>query len=338
MVLSVLGFAACTAAIIIAGTFLSRYADVLAEKTGIGKGWIGMTAVGIATSLPELSAGISSVTYAGSVNLALGDALGSCVFNLAIVALIDFLSKDEPRFFKIGPGNLIAAGFGVAIIGTALLGLLMEPYIPFTFLHVSFFSVAIVILYLLASRLIFIFEKKEISKFIRNETESLKYGEITLGKTALVLLLSVAAVAVAGTLLPRFGVKIAEETGYGRGFIGSVFMAFATSLPEVVVSITAVRMGSLEIAHGNLLGSNLFNCVILAIDDVVYTKGTIFAEAAPGQAVTATVAIVMTGVLLIGHLYAPRRKAFMRLGWDSLALIGLYLFNTVSSYYLSGGS
>jgi len=82
------GFIICTAAIVYSGIKLSKYGDVIAEKTGLGRAWIGLVLMASVTSLPELVTGISSVTFAGVPDIAVGDVLGSCVFNMLIIALL----------------------------------------------------------------------------------------------------------------------------------------------------------------------------------------------------------------------------------------------------------
>jgi len=79
-------FAACTAIILYSGTRLSLYGDVIAEKSGLGRTWIGVILMASVTSLPELVTGISSVAIYNLPNIAAGDVLGSCMFNLLILA------------------------------------------------------------------------------------------------------------------------------------------------------------------------------------------------------------------------------------------------------------
>jgi len=75
----------CPAVIGYAGYFLSRYGDIIAEKTGMSASWVGLILLSTTTSLPELATGKSSVTFANAPNIAVGDVLGSTVFNLAIL-------------------------------------------------------------------------------------------------------------------------------------------------------------------------------------------------------------------------------------------------------------
>lgn len=96
-----LKFALCAALIGYAGPILVRYADIIARLTGVSRSWIGLALLATATSLPELFTGISAVTIAQAPNIAVGDALGSCVFNLMMLVLLDELSRDEPASRRI---------------------------------------------------------------------------------------------------------------------------------------------------------------------------------------------------------------------------------------------
>ena len=78
------------------------------------------------------------------------------------------------------------------------------------------------------------------------------------------------AVVAAALWLPQLGSELARQTGLGEAFVGSLFIAITTSLPEIVVSLAAVRIGALDLGIGNVLGSNLFNLLILGLDDVFY--------------------------------------------------------------------
>src|SRR3989339_2042120 len=116
MVLIVFEFILCSAVIVYCGSNLSRYGDVIAEKTGLGRAWIGLVLMASVTSLPELITGISSVAYANVPNIALGDIMGSCVFNLSIIALMDILHGKKPIFSESERGHILSAGFGIILI------------------------------------------------------------------------------------------------------------------------------------------------------------------------------------------------------------------------------
>jgi len=333
----VLTFAVCTLVIVVSATGLSRYAGKLAEMTGIGKVWVGMTAVAISTSLPELSSGLSAVLYADSPNIAIGDVLGSCVFNLGIIALIDIMTPGEPMRIKLGPGHLISAGFGVVLLSIVITGLVLPPIPWFTMMDMSMISPLIIGTYIVASRMTFMFEQMELQK---SDKAGIHKPRVSKDEkvTAIIMLVACAVVvAVSGSLLPRLGVQIADGYGLGRGFVGSVLVAMSTSLPELVVAVACVRYHTLDIAVGNIFGSNIFNCVVLSIDDAAFTEGSIYLAASPGQAITAGIALVMTGIAIVGMVYKSHKRTVIGIGWDSALLIVLYVLNAITSFNFSGG-
>jgi cation:H+ antiporter len=105
-----------------------------------------------------------------------------------------------------------------------------------------------------------------------------------------------------------------------------------TSLPEAVVTVAAVRIGALDMAIGNLFGSNLFNISILALDDLLYIHGPLLARVSPAHAVSALSAIMMTGVAIVGLLYRPKLRVFRTVGWTSTVLFVIYLLNAYLVY------
>jgi cation:H+ antiporter len=127
----------------------------------------------------------------------------------------------------------------------------------------------------------------------------------------------------AATYLPYLGEEIARLTGLGRTFVGSIFIAVATSLPEIVVSFSALRMGAADMAFGNVLGSNLFNVAILGIDDVFFTRGVLTAHVSAANGVSAVAAMTMTAIAVIGLTYRATTKR-LYLAWDSWAIVGVY--------------
>jgi cation:H+ antiporter len=93
MILNIGGFLLCAGIIFICGRLLSIYGEAISRQSGLGQGWIGLILMASVTSLPELFVGISSAGILQSVDLAAGDVLGSCAFNLAILSLLDWAGK-----------------------------------------------------------------------------------------------------------------------------------------------------------------------------------------------------------------------------------------------------
>ena len=108
---------ACAVVIAWAGYSLSRSADRLAEIYGWGRGWVGLAMLATVTSLPELASGISAVTVVQAPNLAVGNALGACVFNLLFLVVVDLLQRREPLYRHASETHILSAAFGVVMLG-----------------------------------------------------------------------------------------------------------------------------------------------------------------------------------------------------------------------------
>ena len=315
-------FALVTAVVFYAGSKLSLYGDVIAEKTGMGRMWVGVTLMASVTSLPELFTGIGSVVIFELPDIAAGGVLGSCMFNVLIIALMD-VSGPVPISQKVEQKHVLAAGFGIVMLAVAGMGIAAGPGLP-ALGWVGPYSLVLLFVYFLAMRTVFLLEKRSVLANGGPEAEQTEYDDISLRTAYRRYALNAVMVAGAATYLPRLGEEIAIVTGLGQTFVGSIFIAFATSLPELVVSIAAVRIGAIDLMFGNLLGSNLFNMAILGVDDLLYFKGPLLADVSSIHIVTANAAIAMTGVVVISLLYRLSRKV-MFVAWDSLAIISVYV-------------
>ena len=315
-------FALCAALILLAGVRLARYGDIIAEKTGLGGTWLGVLALASVTSLPELITGASSVVIFDLPNIAAGDVIGSCMFNLVILAFLD-VRDPRPLSIRAHQGHVLSAGFGLVLLGLAALALTAttrSPVVGWIGMH----SLVFISVYAFAMRTIFVFERKRIAAVTEEIAGEIRYGEISL-RQALARYAAAAAVLVgAAAYLPGVAGRLAVLTALGESFIGSILVAMATSLPEVVVSVAAARLGAIDMAVGNLFGSNLFNIAVLGIDDVLYTRGSLLAAVDPAHLATLTAAMVMTAIAIIGLTYRAAHKRF-RLSWDTFAIVAVYL-------------
>jgi cation:H+ antiporter len=320
-------FATCAVLIVVAGNFLSRYGDVIANKTGLGGTWVGLVMLATVTSLPELVTGVSSVTLAAAPNIALGDVLGSCVFNLLLLTLLDILQREESVFSRASRGHVLSAGFGVILIGFVGFNLLLGPRAPqLAFGHLGAYSIVIVLVYAAALRLVFRYERAEQATYVEELAEL--YPDITLRQATIRYGIAAAVVVGAGLLLPFTAQALAEAMGWHLTFVGTLFVATATSLPEAAVTLSAARLGALDMAVSNLLGSNLFNILIVAIDDALFLEGPILAHVSPLHGLSALSAIMMTGVAIVGLIYRPRERLLRFVSWAGLMLFSIYLINT----------
>lgn len=324
-------FLLCAAVICISGARLSQAADVIAEKTKLGRGWAGLILLAIVTSLPELVTGISAVGFLQAPDLAVGDALGSCVFNLSILIMLDLFHPEKSIYVRAGKAHLISAGFGIVLLAlVAQAALAANSLINFPVYHIGASSLIIAAIYMLAVRSVFKYERRQFAYYISDM--ACQYEHISLIKARIQYIGAALAVVLAGIALVLISGKLVVFHGLHQSFFGTFFLAAATSLPEVVVTLSALRIGALDMAISNLLGSNLFDVLILAIDDAVYLPGPILTHVSTGHVLTCATAILMNGVFVIGLITQAKRRIAGKLTWVSLVLLWLYLANGLLAF------
>ncbi len=318
-------FLLCGLAIMVAGTQLSRYGDILAVKTGMGRTWMGLVIIAAATSLPELATGASSILWVQAPDITVGDLLGSCVFNLLILALVDLLYPRGPALTAADRGHLVAAGFGVVMLGVAVMGVMAHsPIASLTFLHVGLSSLVLVICYLVAMRAVFRYQRRELAAYQKEREEEPAYEDVTLNRALLLFGVNALVVLAAGVWLARTAAHLAELAGWHMSLMGTLFVAASTSLPELVVTLGALRLGAIDLAVGNLFGSNLINLAMLGVMDILYVKGPLLGLAASVHAVTGLMAILMTGIASLELAYRPQKKALRWMSTGAFLLVFIY--------------
>lgn len=325
-------FAATALVIVLAGVRLARYGDVLGEKSGLGRSWIGVVLLAATTSLPELFTGIGASAVAALPDIAVGDVLGSCMFNLLILSFMDAL-QPEPLSTRAHQGHALSIGCGLVLVSVAGLGLLGGAQLPAA-LAIGPATPLLIGGYVVSMRLVFAHESQRTAREVREVAVELQYADIPM-RTALLHYAGAAVVVVAAALwLPQLGAELARQTGLGEAFVGSLFIAMTTSLPEIVVSITAVRIGAIDLGIGNVLGSNLFNLFILGLDDLFYRPGPLLAAADPSHAVAVVAVVAMYGLFLVGLTYRVLTKRFA-VAWDTGAMAVVYAVAIVLTYTLT---
>jgi cation:H+ antiporter len=296
--------------IIIAGTFLSRYADAIAELTGLGRLLVGSVLLAGATSLPELTVDISAVRL-GAVDLAVGDLVGSSLMNLLILALLDLTRHSRGRMLsKQGAAHALSGSVSAALVCLVALGLLTAKALGnYEVLWFQPAVLAVAVAYLFGVRLVYLDQK--ISQRSALEQGALLHeslAKMTLRKALAGFAVCAVAILLAGPFLAAAADELAEETGLGGTFVGTTLVAFCTSLPELVSSLAAVRLGAHDLAIGNVFGSNAFNMVLLAPLDAVHS-GPLLAAVSANHAITCVAAVLATLVAIMGQLYQSESRA-----------------------------
>lgn len=208
---------------------------------------IGVLLVGIGTSLPEFASGVAAI-ISGNVEIVAANAVGSNITNiLLIVGVLAVLAKK----FVIKQ-DLLASELSLFVVSTSL------------FIGVSFDGVISVLesALLAIGFLIYLFylilgnseEDSAVAKYKGGN----KAGEVTKG-TIVAFVLGLCGVLIGANYLIQSVVSISDILGVGTGAIAITIVALGTSLPELFVSLAALRGGNTEVAIGNIFGSNAFN-------------------------------------------------------------------------------
>lgn len=326
-----LEFGVCLVVITLAGSKLSRYGDEISTKSRFSGSWVGILFLAGITSLPELITGLSAAALAELPDIASGTIFGSCVFNLFILALIDLFSNRERSFGPSGRPLQMSAVGGALLIVIAALGLLpVGSWMPSLF-HIGLTTPVIVLVYFLLMRKISSLDDEE-------ESDLPAPAGGSSGLTAVWVRFSLAGSAVVAVALwlPFVAERIGDSMSWNQTFVGNLFVALATSLPEVVVTVAAARIGAHDMALGNVLGSNLFNVLVLAIDDLAYSKGILLADSSPFHLFSAGAALLMTLLMIHGLRHGVRKSFIPRLSWISLMLLAFYLANSILLFRSQG--
>ncbi|ETW96767.1 MAG: hypothetical protein ETSY1_25290 [Candidatus Entotheonella factor] len=321
-------------AIIILGAanYMAKAADVVALKTGLGRTFIGVVLLATATSLPELGTGVSSITLFGEPDLAVGDAFGSNIFNLLIIGLLDLSWRKGPILSRVDISTAAVGMLGISVISIAALAIVIHGLDASLFEgYISPLSLVLFVVFMGAMYLIYRFEQNGDSN---GSDES--YASDSLSRAFFTYSLSALIVVAASVWLAKTGDTLAEAMGWEASFVGTQFLAFSTSLPELAASFAAIRINAPELAISNVLGSNLFNMgFILSMDELAYTNGTLWAVVSPIHVVTAVIAILMTSVVLVAIALGTRDRPSRFFTLESLILIGLYIVTSVLVFYFS---
>lgn len=301
MTMLIVQFVLLALVIVVAGSFLARYADQLGERTGLGRSMSGVVLLALATSLPELSVGCQA-GWIGAADLAVGDLLGSSLFNLLILAVLDLTTHTAGKMLtRTTAAHALSATAGMMLTALVLLFLLVD--IPFSFGWVGVGSVVIFLAYLVSLRLIYL--DQQVGRLGVEEAKPV--GGIPLGRIVAGYMMGTATILVAAGYLTRTADELSKVTGLGGTFVGTTLVALVTSLPEISTTLAAVRMRAYDMAVGNILGSNAFNVAALIGIDLFYGQ-PLLGSVSETHAVTAVAVIIVTAVLIMGLLYRAEKR------------------------------
>jgi cation:H+ antiporter len=313
------------------GPKLTYIADELADRTGIGEAMVGAVLLGGATSLSGITT-TATAAAEGHAELALSNAIGGIAAQTVFLAVADFFyRRANIEHAAVSPGNLVQ---GPLLIG--LLGFLLFAFAApeLTWLGIHPITPILVLAYVGGLHVAWKSQDKPLWQPIRTdesqmeESESgektekrdyersmmqqwLRFGAFTI------------ALAISGWVIARSGVSIAHHSGLNQTVVGALFTSVATSLPELITAIVAVRHGALALAVGNIIGGNSFDTLFAAVGDIAYRDGSIYHAVSDRQILLIGLTIIMTSALLMG-LVRRQRHGPLGIGWESLTILIVY--------------
>lgn len=329
MALLWLQFAASAVIILLAAHFLAGSADTVAERTGLGRSFVGVVMLATATSLPELATGISAISLLDAPDLAIGDAFGSNLFNLLIIGLADLYWQNGPVLNAVARTSVLVAALGAGLIALATLAIFIYSLTDATADWIlSPLTIVLFLGFVAAMYLIYRHDRQ--SQQSQSPGESQPQSEPdrsrpSLTRALLIYAVSAAAVVAAAVWLANVGEQIAETMHWEESFVGTQFLAISTSLPEIGTSLAALRLGAPDLAITNVLGSNVFNMgIVLFFDDLAFTDGAVWSAVSTVHVLSGLIAVLMTMVVIAGIMTRPRPR--IRGVWtpEGAALVGAY--------------
>ncbi|MGJ9459763.1 sodium:calcium antiporter [Oceanobacillus sp. CF4.6] len=315
-------------ATVFAAMKLSKFADVISEKTAMGGMLVGTFLLAGATSLPEITTSFSAVII-NNVDIAIGNMLGSNLFNLLILAGFDLYFRRKQLFNLVNRNHIYSAVLGLFLILMVTIALVFK--IDYTILGIGVDALLILVIYIVGMILI----SRMPSPPKEGGTEKhlhkpMKENETSLKSATIGFIIAAIVIMAVGTVLSITGDQIAVITGLGSSFVGSFLIAATTSLPEAVSVFTAFRLKNPNMAVGSILGSNMFNMVILAVSDAVYQGGSILADVSGSNLYTAIGVSILSAVLIWGLLREQSKSMWTYSIPSIITVVGYF----VVSYFI----
>jgi cation:H+ antiporter len=345
-----------------AGVRLERYADAIAEQTGLGQAFTGMLLLAAATSLPEVATTVTAVVWLNNPTLAVHNLLGGVALQTAILVAADramdergALTYFTPRFV------LLIEGVGLLLLlQLTIVGLTTQGF-P-TVASVSIWSVFILLAYLGVMYLTYRYQglprwtpskaddvpldedeephrvsmrdKREDNADPQRRAKSKhQSGQYPVKRLWLLFASLSLIVLLAGWLTAQTADVLAQQTGLGSAFLGATLLALATSLPELSTTTAAARNRRYSMAISNVFGSNAFDVGLLFVADLLYRGGTVLEHAENSLIFVAAIGAIMTIIFLWG-LMERENRTVGNIGWDSAAALFVYLSAMVVLYFL----
>ena len=307
------------------GIRMTGTARDLAHSTGMGEALVGALFIGASTSLSGITMSVTAAA-GGFAELAVSNGLGGIAAQTTFLAFADIAyRRANLEHAAASAENLFMTAFVLTLLGIHAVALAL-PHVSLFNVHPA--TIVLVIAYAFGVRLLA--RTHDVPMWLPRWTADTprerslpERGRRHLAGMWLRFAWQAIVVALAGWALAVLAVPLGEHTGLSQGLVGGVFTAVTTSIPELVVAITAVRIGALNLAVGDIIGGNAFDTLFIAASDLAYRDGPIYGAISGVEQFWLANAMLMTSVLLMGLIYRERRGPG-NIGLESVLLLILY--------------
>lgn len=296
-----LQFAVCGLLILIFGYKLSGYADRISSAGHFSEGFMGILFLAAVTSFPEIFVSVAAVLK-DLPDMAVGDPIGAIILNILLLYGLGLFYRKGKIFTEISKSQAITCSFtliSLIIVGAAILARAKGIFELGVF-GVGIDSLVLISLYVVGMRVLY---KRQSG---RSESGTGVHRDIVI--LWLKFALAAAVIILCGIWLADLGRQIITATGLGAVLVGTVFLAIATTLPELCVSLFCFKRGQVDMAVGNLTGSAFFNITILFLLDVFFRKGQLLSHISISHLASLSIAGALIATVIIGF-YFSRSKA-----------------------------
>ena len=287
------------------------YVDYIDKKTKLSGAFIGGIMLSAVTSLPELFTSISATVMLDQPGLCIGNILGSDLFNIASLSVLIIFALKSFSKVKISRSHIIVT----LTVFVAYISILLNRYniIRFEVFTISMTSIILVLCYAISVKFL---ASEDGSESQEEDSTSLSLKQIIIR----FILVSI-GIIVTSIIISYITDEISVKLDLGKGIAGALFMGIATSLPEVSSSIALFKKKNYNVAVGNIIGSNIFNFIILSVTDILYVGNGIYDFSDPK-----TINLLVFGTIatpLFIFIILNKSKALKLFG--SLGIIACYV-------------
>lgn len=326
--MSVVLFLLAATSVGVIGPRLTKIAEGLGQRFGLGEALAGAILLGMTTSLPGIAA-VATASLQGNADLAVATAFGGIIAQTSFLVVADaFHRRGNIEHDIHTPEVMMSGAVLIALIGMAIMAIAGPDW---TFWNIHPATLLLPAAYLVGVHLVD--ESKdepgwEVTRPRKQAKRDMadQVGARDASTFSLVgrFLLAAAVVSVAGWLLARTGSTIGHRIGLTDSLAGSLLVGQATSLPELVTSIAAVRLKAPTLAVANIVGGNTFDVLFIAVGDLFYRDGSIYGAVLDESIFLAGMAILATTVLVMGLI---RREDYgiLNIGSEGAAIFLIYV-------------